>query len=92
MIMIMLASSLVGAVLGIRFRIHVMAPAVLLGLITIAIIAVVEGAAISSALATMAVYVVAMQLGYLGGLFARFCMAAARVPSHRPLDSTTVRS
>ena len=92
MVMIALCSSLIGAVLGTRFRVHVLFPAVVLGLVIVATVAVIKEASFSSALTALAIYAVALQFGYLGGLFVRFCMAAARTPSHRSLSSTTVRS
>jgi hypothetical protein len=92
MLMIALCSSLIGAVLGTRFRVYALFPAAMLGFVTVAIVAVIKGSAISSAIAAVAVYAIALQIGYLGGLFVRFCMVGARVPSHRSLRSTTVRS
>jgi uncharacterized membrane protein len=92
MVMIALCSSLIGAVLGTRFRVHVLFPAVLLGLVIVAIVAVIKETSFTSALAAVAIYAVSLQFGYLGGLFVRFCMTAVRTPSHRSLRSTTVRS
>jgi hypothetical protein len=92
MVMIALCSSLIGAVLGTRFRIHVLFPAAMLGLVIVAATAVLKGSAASSAIAAAAIFVIALQLGYLGGLFTRFCLAAARLASHRSLRSTTARS
>ena len=92
MIMIALCSSLVGAVLGTRFRVQVLFPAAMAGLVVVAADAALKGSAISTAIAAAIVYAISLQLGYLGGLFTRFCMAAARVLSERSLRSTTVRS
>jgi hypothetical protein len=89
MVMIALSSSLIGAVLGTRFRIHVLFPAAMLGLALVAIVAALERSAISTAIAAAIVHAVCLQLGYLGGLFTRFCMAAARAASHRSMRSTT---
>jgi hypothetical protein len=90
MVMIALSSSLIGAVLGTRFRIHVLFPAAMLGLAVVATVAAFERSAISTAIAAAIVYAGCLQLGYLGGLFTRFCMAAARTASHRSMRSTTV--
>jgi hypothetical protein len=89
MVMIALSSSLVGAVLGTRFRIQVLFPAVMLGLVVVAIVAALERSTIPTAAAAAIVYTVCLQLGYLGGLLTRFCMAAVRVASHRSIRSTT---
>ena len=92
MVMIALCSSLIGAVLGTRFRIEVLFPAAMLGLVIVATVAALKGSAMSSAIVAVIVWVISLQIGYLGGLFTRFCMAASRVASHRSLRSTTVRS
>jgi hypothetical protein len=91
MVMIALCSSLIGAVLGTRFRIHVLLPAAVLGLMIVAAVAALRGAAASSAIAAAIVFVIALQLGYLGGLFTRFCLAATRLASYRSLRSTIAR-
>jgi hypothetical protein len=92
MVMIALCSSLIGAVLGTRFRIHVLFPATVLGLVIVATVTAFKGSAMSSAIAAAVVFVGALQVGYLGGLFTRFCLAAARLTSIRSMRSTAVRS
>lgn len=91
MVMIALCCSLIGAVLGTRFRIHVLFPAAVLSFMIVASVAALKGAPISSMIAALILSAVALQLGYLGGLFTRFCLVAARLASHRPLRSTTAR-
>lgn len=92
MVMIALCSSLIGAVLGTRFKVQVLFPAAMLGFVIVAAVAVFKGSVMSSAIVAAIVCVISLQIGYLGGLFTRFCMAASRVASHRSLRSTTVRS
>ncbi|WP_213769875.1 hypothetical protein [Bradyrhizobium sp. dw_78] len=92
MVMIALCSSLVGAVLGTRFRVQVLFSAAMIGFVTVAIIAAIRGSAVSSAIAAEVVYAVSLQIGYLGGLFAQASMTAARVPARRSLRSTIVRN
>jgi hypothetical protein len=92
MVMIALCSSLIGAVLGTRLRVQVLLPAAMLGLVIVATVATFKGSALSSAVAAAIVFVISLQIGYLGGLFTRFCMAASRVALHRSLRSTIVRS
>ena len=92
MVMIALCSSLIGAVLGIRFRVQVLFPAAIFSLVTVAAVAAFKGSAVSSAILAVIVSLISLQIGYLGGLFTRFCMAASRVASIRSLPSTTVRS
>jgi hypothetical protein len=92
MIMVALSGLLFGAVLGTRFKVQVIYPAATLGLVVLVSVAVFKGSAISSALLAAIVYVISLQIGYLGGLFTRFCMVAARVVLHRSLRSSTARS
>jgi hypothetical protein len=92
MVMIALCSSLIGAVLGTRFRVLVLFPAAIVGFAIITTVAAFKGSAMSSAIVAAIVCVISLQIGYLGGLFTRFCMAASRLASHRSLRSTTVRS
>ncbi|SDT59433.1 hypothetical protein [Bradyrhizobium canariense] len=92
MVMIALCSSLIGAVLGTRFRVQVLFTAAMLGFVTVAAIAAVKSSSLLSVIAAEFVYAMSLQIGYLAGLFAQACMMAARLPSHRSLSSTTVRS
>jgi len=92
MVMIALCSSLVGAVLGTRFRVLVLFPAALIGFVTIAVVAALKGAAVSSATLAVVLLVTSLQLGYVGGIFTRYCMVASRVALPRSLRSKTARS
>jgi hypothetical protein len=92
MVMIALCSSLIGAVLGTRFRVQVLFPAAVLGFVVVATVAAFKSSAMSSAIVAAIVCVISLQIGYLGGLFTRFGTAASRVVSHRSLRSTSVRS
>lgn len=90
--MIAIFSSLVGAVLGIRFRVYVLIPAMMLGFVIVAVIGGLKGAAISWYPISAAVCAVSLQLGYLGGIVTRYCLALARVRSQRALRSTVARN
>jgi hypothetical protein len=92
MVMIALCSSLIGAVMGTRFRVQVLFPAATLGFTMVAAVALLKGSAMSSAIVAAIICVISLQIGYLGGLFTRFYVAASRVTSHRSLRSTAVRS
>jgi hypothetical protein len=92
MVMIALCSSLVGAVMGTRFKVQVLFPAAMLGCVMVAAVAVFKGSAMSSTIAAAIVCVISLQIGYLGGLFTRFCMAASRGTFYRSLRSTATRS
>ncbi len=92
MVMIALCSSLIGAVMGTRFKVQVLFPAAMLGCVMVGAVAVLKGSTMSWAIVAAILCVVSLQIGYLGGLFTRFYMAASRVASHRSLRSTAVRS
>ena len=92
MFMIALCSSLVGAVIGTRFKVQVLFPAAMLGCAMVAAVAVLKGSALSSAIVAAILCVISLQIGYLGGLFTRFCMAASRGTFYRSLRSTVARS
>jgi hypothetical protein len=91
MIMIALCSLLIGAVLGTRFRVHVLFPTIAFGFVVVAAVAALEGWSVWSAITSELVCAVSLQIGYLGGLLALACMTAARVPLRRPQRSA-VRS
>ena len=92
MVMIALCSSLVGAVMGIRFKVHALFPASVLGVAMVAAVAASNSWAMLSTIAAAGVCVISLQLGYLAGLFTRFCMTASRVAHHRSLRSTAAGS
>jgi hypothetical protein len=91
MVIIALCSTLIGAVLGTSFRVQVLFPAAVLSLLIVSAVAALERAAISSAMLAAVVFVVSLQIGYLGGLMTRFFMAASRLSSG-PLLRSRVRS
>jgi hypothetical protein len=87
MIMIAIASGLTGAVLGTRFRIQVLCPAMLFGFAVVAAVAASKGLAVTTAILGIALCAVSLQMGFLAGLFTRFCLAAARSTSVSALRS-----
>lgn len=89
MLMAVLCSSLVGAVLGIRFKVQVLFLAVPFAFVATAGIVGVAHFAVEPALLAGIAAAVALQIGYLGGLLTRFSIAAARIPPRSTLRSTT---
>ncbi len=89
MLMAVLCSSLVGAVLGVRFKVQVLFLVVPLALVATAGIVGVAQSALQPALLAGIAAAAALQIGYLGGLVTRFSIAAARLAPKRPLNSTT---
>jgi hypothetical protein len=93
MMMIALSSSLIGAVLGTRLRVFVLLPFILLGLLLVTIVSAFNGVTIWWTLGAAALWAISLQLGYLGGLMARVCLASMRVaPNRRSLHSTITRN
>jgi hypothetical protein len=88
MAMIALCSSLIGAVLGTRFRVQVLFPVTAFGFLIVAVMAALKGSTIWSAMTAELVCAVSLQIGYLGGLLALACMTAARVPLRRSQRAT----
>lgn len=85
--MIAICSWLSGATLGIRFRVAVLLPATILGLVLIAVGAGLKSSTISWASTSAVIFAAALQLGYLCGVLARLWLASAPLRSHRRLRS-----
>jgi hypothetical protein len=79
MILIAISGALLGAVFGLRFRVLVLLPAILLGVLSVAVISATSGTPVSTMVINATAWTVAIQFGYLGGLFTRFIMVAARL-------------
>jgi hypothetical protein len=91
MIMIGIGSALLGAALGLRLNVLVLLPIIFFGLIIFTTFATLEHIAMSIAALDAAIYVVALQLGYLGGLFTRFVLVASRIQTKSRTRSSVVR-
>jgi hypothetical protein len=83
MVMIALCSALIGATLATRFKVLVLIPAMVLGIVLVIAVAAVTGAAVSAAIGAVIVWAIFLQLGYLGGLVTRLCLEAMGLaPQH----------
>ena len=83
MVMIALCSALFGATLGTRFKVLVLVPATILGIVLVTAVAAANGAAISAAIGAVVVWAIFLQLGYVGGLVTRLCLEAIGLaPQH----------
>jgi hypothetical protein len=87
MVLMSIGGALLGAVFGLRFKVLVLLPAILLGATSIAVIGTMLGTPISTIVINTMACNFALQLGYLAGLFCRFVMvgARARVPQSNSL-------
>lgn len=79
MLMVVLASSLTGAVLGLRFPVYALLPAFALACIIIGVPAL-TGNDLMTAVWQVGASLVFLQTGYLAGITVRLVMAAARSP------------
>jgi hypothetical protein len=79
MLMLATISALAGAVLAQRFKVLVLAPAILFGLVTQVAGGIAHGEAISSIILASAVVATSLQLGYFGGLALRFSCTNAKM-------------
>lgn len=80
MLMVVLVSSLTGAVLGLRFRAYALLPAFAVACVTIGLPALTNNDVLTAVWQT-ATGLVLLQVGYLAGIATRFVIAAARSTS-----------
>jgi hypothetical protein len=71
-------SLLVGAVLGMRFKVLILLPAIVVALLAIFAIAIRSPASFPNIALTMVLAAACLQLGYLGGVATRYALALAR--------------
>jgi hypothetical protein len=78
MSMLMLLVFLIGAVLGMRFRVLVLVPAIGFASIVVLAACFVGGESLSVTMATTILTASGLQIGYLGGVATRYTTALAR--------------
>jgi hypothetical protein len=78
MLMLLLLAVLVGAVLGMRFKVFVLIPAIGLTLPTILAAGMISRESLASFAVTAILAGTCLQIGYLAGAVARYATAAAR--------------
>lgn len=83
MIQLAISSFLVGAVFGLRFRVMVVMPLIVIGALAIGVVTLLTSHA-DSALLLIVAFASALQAGYMFGSLTRFTMAAIRVPGEEP--------
>jgi hypothetical protein len=92
MLMAVLCNSLVGAVLGMRFKVRVLFPvAPFVFAVTAGAVGLAQAAFLPALLAGI-LAVVTLQIGYLGGLFTRWSVVAARLSPKRRLRTLPRRA
>ena len=79
MVLMAISGALLGAVFRLRFKVLILLPAILVGVLIIAVVGIASGTAILTIVINAIAWSCALQFGYLGGLFSRFVVAAARM-------------
>jgi hypothetical protein len=92
MVMIAICSLLIGAVLGTQYRVPVLYPATIFGVVLVAGIAVLKGSPVPTLMIALGTWAICLQLGYLGGLITRYCLEATGLAPQRSLHSTIARN
>lgn len=87
MLMVVLASSLTGAVLGLRFPVYALLPAFAVACVMIGTSAL-AGNDLMIAVWQAGAALIFLQAGYLAGIAIRFVMVAARSPKSSPQRPT----
>jgi len=91
MVMIALCSALIGAILGTRFKVFILLPAIAVGIGFVIIVAALRDSALQTAVWVAVTWGIFLQLGYLGGLVTRVVTAARSLPP-RSAPSTSARN
>jgi hypothetical protein len=84
--------ALIGAVLGLRFRVLVLVPTIAISLMVIALVALTFGSGIWMALIETVIAVTLVQVGYLCGAAIRLFLAGSRDTVHEPSAAAASRS
>ena len=85
MLTLAITCSLVGAILGLRFRIMILWPVIAIGLIAIISFDVAVGASLVVLVSEAAIAITAVQVGYLCGAALRLVLAGSRITRETPL-------
>ena len=89
MMMFAVFCALAGMVLGLRFKVLVLLPAIACAIAAGAALGLAERAGLATTVLETLAAVVALQLGYLGGVGTRFAIALTRVPRLSPTQGSS---
>ena len=84
MTMLAMTAMLIGAMLGLRFKVLILVPAIVIGSAATLGIGMAHSNSLWSILLAMALAITALQMGYLGGAAIRFVSAGERVRKDAP--------
>ena|ERR1043166_1278606 len=88
MFMLLISSALLGAIVGLRFKVLVLLPALFLLFLLVLGLGVLRGESLPEILLASVVGGTGLQLGYLCGAALAFAVAAARLPRPASLPSS----
>jgi hypothetical protein len=88
MMILILIGGLVGAVLGLRYKVFALVPVICLALAIVAVGGVARGDDLRQLVVSMIVIAASLQLGYVGGILV---LGSTRVISHGPASLPTSR-
>ena len=80
--MLAMTAMLIGAVLGLRFKVLILVPATIIGSAAALAVGMAYGKNVWSILLDMVLVIAALEMGYLGGTVIRFVIAGTRVRKH----------
>jgi hypothetical protein len=83
MSILILLAFLTGAVLGMRFKVFVLAPAFVFAAIAVFAAGIVRGDSLRAMLVAGMLALISLQIGYLGGILTRYAVTLARAGSRR---------
>ncbi len=89
MLILMAIGILVGAVLGLRFKVLVLVPVICVAIPIVLAAGIAHGDGVWRLALAMVVIATSLQVGYILGNVTRFLLGAARVPNHGKISIPT---
>ena len=84
MMMLAMTAMCIGTLLGLRFKVFILVPAIIIGSAAALGIWIAHSISLWSALLAMVMAMTTLQMGYLSGTIIRFVIARARVRADSP--------
>ena len=82
---LVICSTLIGSVLGIRFRFPILLPVIFLGSIFLVIVSIIRDEPASQALWSVVVFAFLLQLGYVAAAWCRHAVTSAHAAGRLPV-------
>lgn len=91
MSMLVLLTVVIGALLGLKFKVFILAPAVGFAIVAVVAIGMVRGEDLLAILLAALMALIGLQIGYLGGILTRYAFTSARAETRRKASLRAVR-